>query len=221
MSVPDDIEGRPLEDEQLVERALKRLVRELDLSVDPADLRGWGQQGLLEARQRFDPSRGVRFSTFAYYRVRGAMLDGVRRQGWIRRSAYAKLKAIEAADSLSEAEGETHAQGPAPNLAERARSVDDILAKISAAYLLSAVGQDEQEPRDTPETMLEREEQRSVVKESLSVLPERERTLVEAIYFGGATIEEAGARLGLSKSWASRMHAKALDRLKKNVSRRL
>jgi RNA polymerase sigma factor for flagellar operon FliA len=221
MSVPDDIEGPLAEDGQLVERALRRLVRELDLSVDPEDLRGWGQQGLLEARQRFDPSRGVRFSTFAYYRVRGAMLDGVRRQGWIRRSAYAKLKTLEAADALSEQQGETLAQGPAPGVAARASALDDILAKVSAAYLLSAVGQEEEEVRDTPETMLEREQDRSAVKASLSGLPERERALLESVYFGGATIEEAGARMGLSKSWASRMHAKALERLKKHIVGRL
>jgi RNA polymerase sigma factor FliA len=221
MSVPGDIEVRQLEDAQLVERALQRLLRELDLSVDPADLRGWGQQGLLEARQRFDPSRGVRFSTFAYYRVRGAMLDGVRRQGWIRRSAYAKLKALEAADSVSEGEGESQARGPAAGVAERARAIDDVLAKISAAYVLAAVGQAEDEPSDTPDDALEREQRRKLVKQSLDVLPERERTLVEAVYFGGATIEEAGAKLGLSKSWASRMHGKALERLKKSFRGRL
>lgn len=221
MSVPDDIEGHLAADGQLVERALRRLVRELDLSVDPEDLRGWGQQGLLEARQRFDPSRGVRFSTFAYYRVRGAMLDGVRRQGWIRRSAYARLKTLEAADALCEQQGESLAQGPAPGVAARAQALDDVLAKVSAAYLLSAVGQDEEEARDTPETMLEREQERSAVKASLSELPERERALLETVYFGGATIEEAGARMGLSKSWASRMHAKALERLKKHVGGRL
>src|SRR6187200_2233471 len=102
---------------ELVERVLRRVVRELSLSVDLGDLRGWGHAGLLEAKQRFDASRGVRFSTFAYYRVRGAMLDGVRRQGWIKRSAYAKLKTLEAADALCETEGETTAQGPAPSVA--------------------------------------------------------------------------------------------------------
>src|SRR3954470_24445964 len=86
--------------QELVERIVRRLVRELDLSCDPDDLRAWGHQGVLEAKARFDPGRGVRFSTFAYYRVRGAVLDGVRKQGWLRRRAYAKLKALEAADAL-------------------------------------------------------------------------------------------------------------------------
>jgi RNA polymerase sigma factor for flagellar operon FliA len=196
---------------------LRRVVRELSLSVDLGDLRGWGQQGLLEAKQRFDPTRGARFSTFAYYRVRGAMLDGIRRQGWIRRSAYAKLRALEAADALCDEHAEANAQGPTPSVAARGASIDDILGKISAAYLIASVGQAESETHETPESLLASEEQRVVVKQSLDVLPERERTLIEAVYFEGVTIEEAGARLGLSKSWASRMHGKALERIKKRV----
>jgi RNA polymerase sigma factor for flagellar operon FliA len=202
---------------ELVERVLRSVVRELSLSVDLGDLRGWGHAGLLEAKQRFDASRGVRFSTFAYYRVRGAMLDGVRRQGWLRRSAYAKLRAFEAADSVSAEHAEAHANAPAPSVAARAEAIDDILGKISAAYVIATVGQDEQETQETPETLLASEETRTVVKQSLAVLPERERVLIEGVYFDGLTIEEAGARLGLSKSWASRMHAKALERMKKRV----
>jgi RNA polymerase sigma factor for flagellar operon FliA len=202
---------------ELVERVLRRVVRELSLSVDLGDLRGWGHAGLLEAKQRFDPSRGVRFSTFAYHRVRGAMLDGIRGQGWLRRSAYAKLRAFEAGDALSAEFAEANANAPAPSVAARAEAIDDILGKISAAYVIASVGQGDDETQDTPETLLASEEQRSVVKESLELLPERERALLEAVYFEGATIEEAGARLGLSKSWASRMHGKALERMKKRV----
>src|SRR5690349_3163195 len=88
--------------QELVERVVRKLIRELDLSCEPGDLQAWGHQGLLEAKQRFDPSRNVRFSTFAYYRVRGAVLDGVRSQGFLKRRAYAKLKAFEATDSLAE-----------------------------------------------------------------------------------------------------------------------
>jgi RNA polymerase sigma factor for flagellar operon FliA len=204
---------------ELVERVLRSVVRELSLSVDLGDLRGWGHTGLLEAKQRFDASRGVRFSTFAYYRVRGAMLDGVRRQGWLRRSAYAKLRALEAADAVSSEHAEAHGNAPAPSLAARAEAIDDILGKISAAFVIATVGQAEQETQDTPETLLASEETRSVVKQSLAILPERERVLIDAVYFEGLTIEEAGARLGLSKSWASRMHGKALERMKKRVGK--
>lgn len=203
---------------ELVERVVHRLQRELDLSCDIGDLRAWGHQGLLEAKQRFDPNRGVRFSTFAYYRVRGAVIDGVRKQGWLRRRAYAKLKAYEAGDDVAEQLADGEAQAPSNSLRERAQKLEEALGKISAAYMMSAVGQGEEDAPDTPEELMTSAQVRVTVKESLAALPERERVLLEAVYFDGSTIEEAGQRLGLSKSWASRMHAKALERLRKGLA---
>ena len=204
--------------QELVERVVRRLIRELDLSCEAGDLLAWGHQGLLEAKQRFDASRGVRFSTFAYYRVRGAVLDGVRTQGFIKRRAYAKLKAYEAADSLAEDSAETAAAGGAPALAERAREIEDMLGKISAAYVLSALGQSEERDQHTPESLIADAQDRGAVHDGLAALPEKERLLLESVYFSGATIEEAGAKLGLSKSWASRIHAKALSRMRRKLS---
>lgn len=201
---------------ELVDRVVRRLVRELDLSCETGDLVAWGHQGLLEAKQRFDPARGVRFSTFAYYRVRGAILDGVRSQGFLKRRAYAKLKAFEAVDALAEHSAEsTPLEGAA--LHERANELEEVLGRISAAYVLSALGQgDEREP-ETPETLIESAEQKSAVQEGLASLPAKEQQLLNAVYYEGVTIEVAGERLGLSKSWASRIHAKALSRMKKNL----
>jgi RNA polymerase sigma factor FliA len=204
--------------QELVDKVVRRLSRELDLSCDPEDLRAWGQQGLLEARQRFDATRGVRFSTFAYYRVRGAVIDGVRKQGWLRRRAYAKLKAFEAADAVSEPVAEQEAQKPSASAEERAAQVSEILGKISAAYLLSALGQGDDATPETPEEQVDLVMTRQVVQRDLADLPERERALLQSVYFDGATIEEAGARMGLSKSWASRMHAKALERMRRSLS---
>lgn len=204
--------------QELVEKVVRRLSRELDLSCDPEDLRAWGQQGLLEAQQRFDATRGVRFSTFAYYRVRGAVIDGVRKQGWLRRRAYAKLKALEATDLVSEPVGELEAQQRSESAEQRAARIGDLLGKISAAYLLSALGQGDDAAPETPEDQVDQAMTRQVVQRDLAGLPERERALLQAVYFDGATIEEAGARLGLSKSWASRMHAKALERMRKSLA---
>lgn len=204
--------------QELVEKVVRRLSRELDLSCDPEDLHAWGQQGLLEARQRFDASRGVRFSTFAYYRVRGAVIDGVRKQGWLRRRAYAKLKALEAVDLVSEPVGEQEAQQPSANAEQRAAQIGDLLGKISAAYLLSALGQGDDDTPETPEDQVDQVMTRQAVQRDLADLPERERALLQAVYYEGTTIEEAGARMGLSKSWASRIHAKALERMRKSLT---
>jgi RNA polymerase sigma factor for flagellar operon FliA len=202
---------------ELVERIVRGLLRELDLSCDPDDLRAWGFQGLLEAKQRFDPNRGIRFSAFAHYRVRGAILDGVRSQGFLRRRAYARLKAFEATDALTEQLAEERA-GAAHGAGEtRARDLDAALGKISAAFLIAAVGQGDERAPETPDLALETAQERGVVQAGLKELPERERSLLEAVYYEGVTIEEAGARLGLSKSWASRMHAKALERMRRHL----
>jgi len=203
---------------ELVERVVRRLVSELDLSCDVNDLRGYGFQGLLEAKQRYEADRGVRFSTFAYYRIRGAVIDGVRKQGWMSRRAFAKLKAFEATDNLAEQSGEANAAKPLTTLAARAAEIDDALAKVTAAYVIAAVGQDRAETEATPETMLDTAEEQQKIKRGLDKLPEKERTLLEAVYFDGMTIEQAGERLGLSKSWASRVHAKALHRMRKSLS---
>jgi RNA polymerase sigma factor for flagellar operon FliA len=203
---------------ELVDRIARRLHRELDLSCELDDLRAWGHQGLLEARGRFDASRGAKFSTFAFYRVRGAMLDGVRRQGFLPRRAYAKLKAFEATDAVAEPLSELPANPAADGTEARARELDDALAKISAAYIIASVGQDESEPVPLPDEQVARSQLGAVVRDGLALLPDKERTLLEAVYFDGATIEEAGGRLGLSKSWASRLHAKALERMRKQLA---
>ncbi len=203
--------------QELVERIVRGLMRELDLSCDPDDLRAWGFQGLLEAKQRFDASRGVRFSAFAHYRIRGAILDGVRSQGFLRRGAYARLKAFEATGAVAEQLAEEQAQRPSTTTQGRAQELDAALGKITAAFLISAVGQGEGKSAEAPDSRLESAQEQSLIHAGLALLPERERTLLEAVYFEGTTIEEAGARLGLSKSWASRMHAKALDRMRKHV----
>jgi RNA polymerase sigma factor for flagellar operon FliA len=202
---------------ELVERIVRGLMRELDLSCDPDDLRAWGFQGLLEAKQRFDAGRGVRFSAFAHYRIRGAILDGVRSQGFLRRRAYARLKAFEATDALAEDLGAQAGTASSASVASRAKDLDSALGKITAAFLISAVGQGEERAPEGPDRAMETAQEKSSVQAGLKELPERERNLLEAVYFEGVTIEEAGARMGLSKSWASRMHAKALERMRKQL----
>ena len=104
---------------------------------------------MVEARQRFDPTRGVKFNTFAYYRVRGAIIDGVRAMTYMPRRAHAKLRAAEAADqlgeSLSEHVGDMTAQ-------EAAKNASETLAKMTAAYVLASLGQQEH-TTETPEQL--------------------------------------------------------------------
>ena len=98
----------------LVDLVARQLARELGRSAELDDLRSMGHQGLLEAARRFDEGRGVTFRRFANYRVRGAMLDGVRKSAPLPRRAHARVRALEAALLLSEAAAEDAARGSAP-----------------------------------------------------------------------------------------------------------
>src|SRR3954454_13471562 len=81
----------------LVQAIAAKLKRTLGRTIDFEDLVAYGTKGLLEAANRFDPSQGASFTTFAYYRVRGAMLDGLRTMGWYSRADYARYRAEERA----------------------------------------------------------------------------------------------------------------------------
>jgi RNA polymerase sigma factor for flagellar operon FliA len=150
----------------LVRRIARRLWRRLGKRVHLRDLEGHGFDGLLSAAARYQHDRGATFATFAAYRIRGAMLDGVR-----------AARVLAARESL-----EVVALVPAEE-----PGADDRLARLQAQRRL----------------------ERAVTR-----LRGRERHFVHRVYFDGADITSAGAELGISKSWASRLHARTVRRLR-------
>src|ERR1044071_102934 len=82
----------------LVQSVARKLKKQITARVEFDDLVGYGSKGLIEAAERFDPRHGVAFTTFAYYRIRGAMLDGLRTMGWYSRADYARYRAEERAN---------------------------------------------------------------------------------------------------------------------------
>jgi RNA polymerase sigma factor for flagellar operon FliA len=214
------------EDEQFV-REYEGFVRgtalqtraQLGLDAPVEDLIAFGFQGLLEARARFDASKGVSFRAFAYYRVRGAVLDGVRSMSRLPRRAYARLKAVEALDRFAEATAEGRASTmQRPNVETNLRAIDAILGRVAAAYTVAVSHEDAAQGAGSPEEALLREERRSRMRNALDKLPERERRLVEGHYFEGRQFDEISAELGISKSWGSRVHAHALDLLRQALA---
>jgi RNA polymerase sigma factor for flagellar operon FliA len=194
---------------------------QLGLDAPVEDLVAFGFQGLLEARARFDASKGVSFKAFAYYRVRGAVLDGVRAMARLPRRAYARLKAIEALDSFAEAAAQGRATTEHPPHAESSlRAIDAVLGRVAAAYTVAVSHEDASEGAGSPEEALLREERAARMRAALETLPERERRIVQAHYFEGRQFDEVSAELGISKSWGSRVHAHALDLLRRALAER-
>jgi RNA polymerase sigma factor for flagellar operon FliA len=187
------------------------VVRKLPPSVDKEDLIGAAELGLVEAAASFDPSRGVLFKTFAYYRIRGAVYDALRKMGWFSKSLYDQYKFEMAANEYLK----DYSTAPPPNAAaeEEYQDLQNVTGSIVSCYLLSL---DERayetaDSSQTPEEVLQESEERQRLREAISQLPEKNRQVLEGYYFQDLSLEEIGQRLGLSKSWVCRVHAKSLE----------
>ena len=202
-------------------RCIAATVKEsLSLDTGLDDLVASGFRGLLEARQRFDASKGIGFRSFAYYRVRGAILDSVRKAGYLPRRAHARLKAAEVLNAQSESALLIRAATPqiSSDIAASIRAIDAILGRVAAAYSLSAAAAENETSGDTPESDLIYGEEIQFVVQAIDTLPERERVLMQGHYLEERTLEELAKELGISKSWASRLHSKALDTLRETLN---
>lgn len=187
-----------------------------------------GNVGLTEAASRFDPNRGVLFSTFAWYRVQGTIMDALRRNSTLPRRVWRKLIALRAAAEYLEHRGERDAgaasQGARPAQGPDAlAAIKQAMSAIRTMYLTSLEGLVEEkgfEPAgDTahPGERIDVGRLSARLREALEKLPEKERALVTKHYWEGKNLLDAGAELGISKSWASRLHGQAVERLRKYV----
>jgi RNA polymerase sigma factor for flagellar operon FliA len=210
----------------LVSIVARQVGRSLGHRIELDELLSFGREGLLDAARKFDPDRGVPFRAYANFRVRGAILDGVRSQGRLPRRAHQRLRALEAGARASEgALEDLFAPLPPGSSSEDAeRALDAHLATLATAMALGLVlnqPQDsEQEVADqspTPEESVGRAELVSMVGEAVDQLPPPEDELIRRHYFQGERFDHVASELGLSKSWASRLHTRAVQRLAKRL----
>lgn len=181
--------------------------------------------GLAEAAASYDDARGTAFTTWAWYRIQGSMMDGLRKATNLPRRVWANLVALRAAndylENMGEREAGATARGAKPKeKAEALTAVRDALSAIRTMYVTSldtlVEEQDFDKPDDAP-APVERIHSARVgrrLRKALRELPQKERALVTKHYFEGKNLLEAGAELGISKSWASRLHAQAVDKLR-------
>jgi RNA polymerase sigma factor FliA len=183
--------------------------------------------GLAEAAAHYDPDRGVAFATFAWYRVNGAIVDGLRRAAPLPRRIWARLIALRAAsellENLAERErGATQRGAPPASAAGALGAVQQAIGAIRTIYLtsLEAIrdeGIDVAADAAPPGDRLDASRRAERLRTALDRLPPRERALMTKHYWEGKTLLEAGTELGISKSWASRLHAQAIERLRASL----
>lgn len=199
--------------------------RRIASAVTLDDLRSFGREGLLQAARTFDESHGVPFRRWANVRIRGAMIDGVRKWGDLPRRVYRELRALEAGDRMLETYDEEDAAGPATTPEAADARLTAYLAGIATAIAVGSMAAAPHESVDaegcdkTPEKLVEDLELLTLVRAIVGRLPDRERTLIERHYFGDETLDAAAASLGLSKSWGSRLHARAIESIARELRR--
>ncbi len=201
----------------LVDVVAWQVSRRIGDAVPMDDLRSFGREGLLRAARAFDPAFGVPFRRYANLRVKGAMVDGLRTWGSLPRRVWRELKALESGDRMLGTYDEEDSASPAATPEAADTRLTGYLAGIATAIALGTVGGDAADPMEpdrqdaTPEELLGQAQLLARVKEIVAGLPDKERTLVERHYFQGEQLDTAAASLGLSKSWGSRLHARAIE----------
>jgi RNA polymerase sigma factor for flagellar operon FliA len=213
----------------LVKFVAGRVGAGLPNSVDPGDLVSSGVFGLIDAIDRFDPERGVKFETYAAPRIRGAIYDGLRQLDWVPRSVRSRAREVERAFSQLE-----HEHGRAPTDEELAKQLhigEEELARWLASIAATTIGPLDRavaagyEPEavdsagmEHPVAAIEDQELRHVMRAEIKRLPEREKLVLSLYYDEGLTLAEIGQVLGVTESRVSQIHTKSVIHLRARMS---
>ncbi|OEF98629.1 FliA/WhiG family RNA polymerase sigma factor [Desulfuribacillus alkaliarsenatis] len=216
----------------LVDYVADRVAINLPPSVQIDDLRSLGYVGLLEALDRFDINRGLKFETFAMWRIKGAILDGLRKADWVPRSIRKKSKDLEEAfQKLQSSQQEPVTDEQIANfLGLSIGEYNQLLIDVQAVSFISideSVGEEGNLFRElipderslSPEQQLDISEAKKVLINALDKLPEKEKTVVALYYYEELTLTEIAKILSVSTSRISQLHTKAILRLRGFLSR--
>lgn len=215
---------------ELVKIVAGRLVMYLGYTVEYDDLVGYGIFGLIDAIDKFELTKGVKFETYASLRIRGAILDQIRKMDWIPRSVRQKQKKIESAMSKLETE-----YGRAATDEEIARELDisteeldtwNGQAKVSNIVSLEDFIEQGSEIKmdashnsqfEQPERVVEKAELARMLEKALDTLTEKEKSVVLFYYYEDLSLKEISRVLEVSESRVSQLHTKAIQKMKKHL----
>lgn len=211
----------------LVKVVAGRLSMYLGYNVEYEDLVSYGIFGLIDAIDKFDYGKGIKFETYASLRIRGAILDQIRKMDWIPRSLRQKQKKIDAAVSKIEANtGKTASD--AQIASELGISDEEYVSWQEQANLTNIISLDEfaenngEKGLDTirgntfeePEQVMEKSEMKRMLAETLETLTDNEKKVVLLYYYEEMTLKEISSIMEVSESRVSQLHTKALKKMK-------
>ena len=219
-----------LEYAPLVKIVAGRLSMYLGFNVEYDDLVGYGIFGLIDAIDKFNAQKEVKFETYASLRIRGSILDQIRKMDWIPRTVRQKQKKLD--DAIKRIEMKTGKNATDEELAAEVGITDDELLiwqsqlKITNVVSLNEFVEQGSEPiMDAkgnshfiqPEDKIEENELKEVLKDTLETLTEKERKVIEFYYYEELTLKEISKILGVSESRISQLHTKALAKMRKRM----
>lgn len=210
-----------------VEALARRMAATMPHSIDLCDLVQDGVIGLIDAAHRFDDSRGIKFETFAERRIRGAMIDALRKDAWPRGVRRVRRELEAAREKLRASLGHE------PSLADLAQEIGSDEKRLgktivrintieSTSPFSTAENVDEAqlpavmvpaEP-ERPDLQYERDEVKARVQNAISTLPPREQRVIALYYYHEVTMKDIGTELGVNESRVSQLHARAIRRLR-------
>lgn len=214
----------------LVKIVAGRLNMYLGYAVEQDDLVGYGTFGLIDAIDKFDCFKGIKFETYASLRIRGSILDQIRKMDWIPRTLRQKQKKINQAMQRLETMNGRHATDEeiASELELSQEEYEKWQSQMKITNLVSLdefldQGSEIQQPSnasshfDQPEKVLEQQEVKQTLMEVLETLTENERKVITLYYFEELTLKEISHILEVSESRISQLHTKALQKMKKKL----
>jgi len=213
----------------LVDIVARQVKKGSDAQTEFSELQNFARAGLLDAARRYDPARGVPFGAYARLRMRGAVIDGLRSLASLPRRVHERLRGLDAAHRYSEGLEEDvlcAPRSPGTSSAEAEQALSDHLAGMATAMAMGLVaktvlqGDGEHEAvaiSPDPEALVAQAELAARLQTAIAELTEQEATLLRRHYIEGERFDHVAADLGLSKSWGSRLHTRALQRLSRKL----
>lgn len=214
----------------LVDYVVHRFSISLPHTVQKDDIRSFGFNGLLDALDKFDLERGLQFETYASFRIRGAIIDGLRQIDWVPRSVRDKVRKIEEAYTVLEQEKlrSVTDEEISDYLGMSIEEINQALVDASFSTLISIDEpiydeEDHQTGRynlikntqsESPEKHMHEQFVKATLADVISRLPEKEKIVISLFYFEELSLTQIAEILGLSTSRISQLHSKAIMRLK-------
>lgn len=200
----------------------------LPLGVVYEDLVSWGVEGLIKARKRFDASKGAQFRTYAFYRIRGEILDKIRREWTYRNPTDYQVHQEKVQQRIAEVVRATleETKDQASD-SERQQKVNDLIANSGIVYLLSIEDMENvasshmEDPTDQLLNKIDTDQDHMILLEEVKNLDEEERKIIEMFYFREMKQKEIADELNLSRSKVCRLHTKILEKLRRRLERRI